>query len=80
MAEQVAYPQGRRGISLFKIAGIQINLDVSWFIIFILVMWSLLNTSTSIFNVSMADTRSSFVCSVNAAAASSSFWNRQNCC
>ncbi len=29
------------GINLFKIAGIQINIDVSWFIIFLLVLWSL---------------------------------------
>ena len=29
------------GINLFKIAGIQINLDFSWFIIFLLVLWSL---------------------------------------
>jgi Zn-dependent protease/predicted transcriptional regulator len=29
------------GINLFKIAGIQINIDVSWFIIFFLVLWSL---------------------------------------
>jgi len=29
------------GINLFKVAGIQINIDVSWFIIFFLVLWSL---------------------------------------
>ncbi len=29
------------GINLFKIAGIQINIDVSWFIIFLLILWSL---------------------------------------
>jgi Zn-dependent protease/predicted transcriptional regulator len=29
------------GINLFKIAGIQINIDMSWFIIFLLVLWSL---------------------------------------
>jgi Zn-dependent protease len=28
-------------VNLFKVAGIQINLDYSWFIIFILVVWSL---------------------------------------
>lgn len=31
----------RRGIYLFKIAGIRINIDHSWFIIFLLVLWSL---------------------------------------
>lgn len=41
MAEQGTSQQSRRGIPLFKVAGIQINLDFSWFIIFILVMWSL---------------------------------------
>jgi Zn-dependent protease len=34
-------PRVRNGIPLFKIAGIQISLDYSWFIIFILVTWSL---------------------------------------
>jgi Zn-dependent protease/predicted transcriptional regulator len=29
------------GINLFKVAGIQITIDVSWFIIFLLVLWSL---------------------------------------
>jgi Zn-dependent protease/CBS domain-containing protein len=31
----------QRGISLFKIAGIQIVIDYSWFIIFALIVWSL---------------------------------------
>jgi Zn-dependent protease/predicted transcriptional regulator len=29
------------GINLFKVAGIQITIDISWFIIFLLVLWSL---------------------------------------
>jgi Zn-dependent protease/predicted transcriptional regulator len=29
------------GLNLFKVAGIQITIDVSWFIIFLLVLWSL---------------------------------------
>jgi Zn-dependent protease/predicted transcriptional regulator len=33
--------QPSSGINLFKIAGIQITIDVSWFIIFLLVLWSL---------------------------------------
>lgn len=41
MTEQNPTAQNRRGIPLFKIAGIQINLDFSWLIIFVLVMWSL---------------------------------------
>ncbi|GLI32863.1 site-2 protease family protein [Desulforhabdus amnigena] len=32
---------GREGINLFRIAGIQITIDFSWFIIFILILWSL---------------------------------------
>jgi Zn-dependent protease/CBS domain-containing protein len=31
----------RRGIPLFKVAGIQITLDLSWFIVFFLILWSL---------------------------------------
>jgi Zn-dependent protease len=41
MAEQAQGTKGRSGISLFKIAGIGISLDYSWFIIFALVIWSL---------------------------------------
>lgn len=41
MAEHGTARQSRRGIPLFSVAGIQINLDFSWFIIFVLVMWSL---------------------------------------
>jgi Zn-dependent protease/predicted transcriptional regulator len=33
--------QAGAGINLFKIAGIQITIDISWFIIFLLVLWSL---------------------------------------
>jgi Zn-dependent protease/predicted transcriptional regulator len=33
--------QAGAGINLFKIAGIQITIDISWFIIFFLVLWSL---------------------------------------
>jgi len=33
--------ENKRGFKLFKIAGIQITLDYSWFIIFVLVVWSL---------------------------------------
>jgi Zn-dependent protease/CBS domain-containing protein len=41
MAEQRA-GRGRSGVfSLFKIAGIRISLDYSWFIVFALVIWSL---------------------------------------
>ena len=41
MAEQLA-GRGRSGVfSLFKIAGIRISLDYSWFIVFALVIWSL---------------------------------------
>lgn len=35
------FTRGRNGIPLIRIAGIQISLDYSWFIIFILVTWSL---------------------------------------
>jgi hypothetical protein len=31
----------RSGIPLFKIAGIQIIIDYSWFVIFVLILWSL---------------------------------------
>jgi hypothetical protein len=31
----------RRGIDLVKIAGIQIAIDYSWLVIFVLVLWSL---------------------------------------
>ncbi|MDY0040564.1 MAG: site-2 protease family protein [Desulforhabdus sp.] len=31
----------KRGFNLFKIAGIQVKIDISWFIIFFLVLWSL---------------------------------------
>ena len=41
MAEHQPTQSSSRGISLFRIAGIQIRLDFSWFIIFLLVMWSL---------------------------------------
>jgi Zn-dependent protease/CBS domain-containing protein len=36
-----AHKKPGSGINLFKVAGIQINIDVSWFIIFLLVLWSL---------------------------------------
>ncbi|MBI4524049.1 MAG: site-2 protease family protein [Deltaproteobacteria bacterium] len=38
---QSAARRGRRSIKLFKVRGIQINLDFSWFIVFALVLWSL---------------------------------------
>ena len=41
MATSTSEQQPRRGLPLFKIAGIQIRLDVSWFILFILVGVSL---------------------------------------
>jgi Zn-dependent protease/CBS domain-containing protein len=41
MAEHQPTQDNRRGIPLFRVAGIQIRLDFSWFIIFLLVMWSL---------------------------------------
>ncbi|MGE0822153.1 MAG: site-2 protease family protein [Candidatus Binatia bacterium] len=41
MAEQQSTQDLRRGIPLFRVGGIQIRLDFSWFIIFLLVMWSL---------------------------------------
>lgn len=41
MAEHQPTQESRRGIPLFRVAGIQIRLDFSWFIIFLLVMWSL---------------------------------------
>ncbi len=37
--EKAKNPSG--GIKLFRVAGIQISLDFSWFIIFFLIMWSL---------------------------------------
>jgi Zn-dependent protease/predicted transcriptional regulator len=40
MASEAA-SMGQRGIKLFKIVGIQIRLDYSWLIIFLLVLWSL---------------------------------------
>lgn len=39
--DQPSQTKGRGGIPLFRIAGIQIIIDYSWFIIFVLVAWSL---------------------------------------
>jgi Zn-dependent protease len=36
-----ARPMGTRAIHLFRVAGIRIDLDYSWFLIFLLVLWSL---------------------------------------
>src|SRR3712207_1978176 len=41
MATPATESQTRRGLPLFKIAGIQIRLDLSWFVIFALVGMSL---------------------------------------
>lgn len=41
MSTEITGKRNRRGFDLFKIAGIQITLDYSWFIIFALVVWSL---------------------------------------
>jgi Zn-dependent protease len=41
MAEAIEPKKNKKGVTLFKIAGIQITLDYSWFIIFALVIWSL---------------------------------------
>lgn len=41
MAENVSEKSSTGGIFLFRIAGIQIILDYSWFIIFALILWSL---------------------------------------
>jgi len=30
-----------RTISLFKVAGVQVDIDFSWFVIFALILWSL---------------------------------------
>ena len=41
MADRNAEKKSRTGIDLFRIAGIQISVDFSWFIIFALIVWSL---------------------------------------
>jgi Zn-dependent protease/predicted transcriptional regulator len=41
MATETDERKARSGISLFKVRGIQISLDYSWFIVFGLVLWSL---------------------------------------
>jgi len=41
MASKMIEKENRAGFNLFKIAGIQITVDYSWLIIFVLVVWSL---------------------------------------
>jgi Zn-dependent protease len=41
MAAEAVVTKNGRGLNLFKVAGIQIRLDYSWLVIFVLVIWSL---------------------------------------
>jgi Zn-dependent protease/predicted transcriptional regulator len=41
MPEKKTPPAPTRGIKLFRISGIQISIDFSWFVIFFLILWSL---------------------------------------
>ena len=40
-ASSAARPIGARGFALFRIAGIEVRIDPSWFLIFLLIAWSL---------------------------------------
>ena len=41
MAAEAAGMKNSRGLDIFKVAGIQIRLDYSWLVVFVLVIWSL---------------------------------------